>query len=218
VVLRLLARFWKGSEQGRVTTGPELANFLSRRAAFAAQKAVIGYCEVKAGVDRDKLFAYPDFQRELEICRWESFAAVLADSVVLAEGLLRPHAGGPGGAAALGARLAALYRDVLAAERRPPHRPDGWDDLAGPFALRLAEAQAAPPRGPAEIAAHACRRVTETLPIQPEHKRADRESIHGGVKFQFLALHDALLRALDPAAVAADLLAGAPVPEPALAR
>lgn len=182
--------------------------FLSAQAAYAAQRSTTTYCEVKAGVNRNKLFSEPAFLEELGRCRWEAFAAVLADAILITETKLRPLSGDPVGVTRLGDRLGRLYGERLAAEQRPAHRPDGWNDLTNPFLARLAEAQANPPKPPHEIANHSVRVVMDTLPIHAEHRRHDREAISGGVKFYILALHEALEKELDAQAVMADLAAG----------
>lgn len=205
--MELLTRLGIRSRK-KLDTLKGLGDFLSAQAAYAAQRSTTTYCEVKAGVNRNKLFSEPTFLEELGRCRWEAFAAVLADAILITEAKLRPLAGDPAGVARLGDRLGRLYAERLAAEQRPAHRPDGWADLTDPFPARLAEAQSLPPKRPDEIANHSVRVVMDTLPIHPDHRRSDREAISGGVKFYILALHEALEKELDAPAVMADLAAG----------
>lgn len=202
-MLRALKSLWAGSP--RAATAADLREFLSRRAAFAAQKTVTDYCEVKAGLNRDKLFAESDFREALAVCRWESYAAVLSDLLVLAHAHLAPHVAGR--ETALAERLAGIGRAILTGQTLPPHRPEGWDDVTVAMAARLAETAGHPPRPPAEVARASARRVLATLPIHESHRRTDREAIVGGVRFHILSAWDAMLIEVDGPAVAADLLA-----------
>lgn len=208
-MLNALKSLWASTP--RAATAAEMQAFLSRRAAFAAQKAVIDYCEVKAGLNRDKLFAEPAFREALAACRWESFAAVLSDLLILAHTHLAPHVAGRESALADG--LAEMGRAILASGAPPAHRPEGWDDVTVAIAARLAETAGQPPRSPAEVARAAAQRVLATLPIHESHRRTDREAITGAVRFHIVAAWDAMLIEVDAPAVAADLLpAHAPVP------
>ncbi|HYG88962.1 MAG TPA: hypothetical protein VD978_22195 [Azospirillum sp.] len=164
----------------------------------------MSYCEVKAGANRDKLFAEKEFQDALARCRWESFAAVLADLLLLAHRYLRAHADGQ--ERALATALARLYPAILDAQPRPPHRVEGWEDVAVPFAARLEQARIDGVAAPAEVARTAARRVLQVLPIHEEHRRHDREAIEGAVRFHTVAAWETMVRRVDAAAVAADLL------------
>lgn len=190
-----------------VATAAALREFLSRQAAYAAQSSVMGYCEVKAGPDKDTLFREAEFRAALDACRWEGFAAVLADLSVLAWTRLAPHA--PGREAALAEALVSVFRAVLEEAPRPAHRPGGWDDCVAVFAARMAEARLRPQHPPAEVARVAAKRIMDTLPIHENHRRTDREAIVGAVQFRIVAAWDAMLREMDAAAVAADLTGGA---------
>ncbi|MGQ9368407.1 hypothetical protein [Azospirillum sp. ST 5-10] len=199
-----LRALWQGTPP--VASAPAFRAFLDAQAAFAAQKSVLPYCEVKAGLNRERLFAEADFKRALDRCRWESFAAVLADLLVLAHARLAEHGGGGD----LADALAALYAAILEAHPRPDHRPAGWDDLTAAFPARLAAVRLEGAADPGEVARTAAARVLDTLPIHPAHRRHDREAIVGGVRFQIVAAWEAMERRVDAAAVAADLLRTAP--------
>lgn len=188
----------------QVASATAFREFLSEQAVFAAQKSVVGYCEVKAGNNRDTLFAEQEFRDALDRCRWESYAAVLADLLVLAYRYLRDHAGGRD--EALTAALARLYPAILDQQPRPAHRPDGWDDITAPFPARLEQARLEGVAGPAEVARVAARRIHQVLPIHEAHRRTDREAIDGAVRFHMVAAWDQMARKVDAAAVTADLL------------
>lgn len=214
-MLATLKRFW--APRPTIVDAGSLQEFLAAHAAFVAQKTVLGYCDVKTGLQRDKLYAEADFQAALTVCRWETFAAVLPVLAVLARRRLDSYADGR--RAALNDRLHALCGAALAAQPCPPHRPEGWDDVAAACRAALETPEETPPRSPAELARGPARRMMDTLPVHENHRRREADAIIGAMQFQTLAAWDALIGRLDAAKTAADLLAGceaaAPLRNPA---
>jgi hypothetical protein len=148
----LLSRLWRrlraSVEPQPIATRAALQVFLEERALLIAQKCAIDYCRGKTGLASYALFTERPFLEALDVCRWETFEAVLGDLVILAEGCLRPHAGRelrPRLREALG----ELYSGILARAAVPAHRPQGWSDAAASFAERFAAAVGGgpPPRG-----------------------------------------------------------------------
>ena len=203
-MLSALKNLW--SSKPPVADADAFRDWLSRQASYAAQKSVVSYCEVKAGTNKEQLFKEAEFRAALDVCRWESFAAVLSDLTVLSWMRFAPLA--VGHEAALAGSLTTLYRSVLEGQSRPAHRPDGWDDAISAFAARMAEERLQPPRAPSEVARNAAKRIMDTLPIHENHRRTDREAIVGAVQFHTVAAWDALLQEVDADSVVAALLAG----------
>src|SRR5262245_55595018 len=90
-----LARFW-GFLKSRLKPSPiatpdALRTFLEERAALIAQKCAIDYCRGKTGLASYALFTEKPFLEALDVCRWETYAAVLGDLLLIAEGQLRGH-------------------------------------------------------------------------------------------------------------------------------
>ncbi|MGE0714225.1 MAG: hypothetical protein AB7P02_02180 [Alphaproteobacteria bacterium] len=182
---------------------PGLGDLLSSQAAFVAQKLVTEYCQAKAGRHWPQLSMEETFVAALGRARWEAFAAILADVFVLAEGILRPAAGGE--AQALRAPLVRLYAASLGAYPRPAHRPDGWDDAVAAFDERLASVQQAEPAAPRIVAAIGGHRMFETLPIALGMRRDDEPMVVNGVAFHLTAMIGRLRRRIDAPAVVASL-------------
>ena len=181
-----------------IASRESLRDFVATRAALVAQKCAVDYCRGKTGVFSYALFEETTFQDALAVCRWESFAATIADLLVITEGHLRPAAGAVGGAnmvERVGAALVRLYPEILSSYPMPAHRSaQGWSDAEAAFAIRFAAALAAPPRQPADIADHSARRLFETLPIHANMRELDEEIVHGAVRFRLTAAHQELLR------------------------
>jgi hypothetical protein len=191
-VLRRLA-----SARERVATPERLADFLAARAAFVSQKSSLDYCRARAGLSWAQLFREDEFGRAIERCRWEAYAAVLADVGEVALIYLR-HRGfdGPQLAAALGEVLrAALVRHPI-----PAHRAS-WEDAVELARARLHRALLAPPRPVHRVGRMSGRRVFEVLPIHTNLKAHDREMVVNNIRFLLCRVYADMEAALDGAAL-----------------
>src|SRR5262245_63396611 len=107
--------FWRrliaGLRPAPIATAAALRTFLDERAALIAQKCAIDYCRGKTGLASYALFTEKPFLDALDVCRWETYAAVLGDLLILTEGYLRP-AVAPEQQPRLCAALAELYSGV----------------------------------------------------------------------------------------------------------
>jgi hypothetical protein len=183
-----------------------LQAFLQERASLIAQKCAIDYCRGKTGLASYALFTEKPFLEALDVCRWEAFAAVLGDLIILVETALRPHVG-PDRREGLCEALIGLYARILASMPVPAHRAQGWDDAAESFALRLRTASAGAPRQALDVADHSARRMFDTLPIHSSYRELDEEIVYGAVRFRMIAVNQELQRRLAPGTLAAELLA-----------
>lgn len=170
------------------------SNYLTQRASYEFSRNTLAYFG-------QHVFADPAFLAQTKVCRWEGFAAVMADTLVLTEGLLRPAAGGR----ALAPGLVRLYVEGIAAQPSPPHRPDGWGDLVSSLDTRLQQAAALPPAPVRDVGRHSARCILETVPVRSANPKADRDGIQQAVHFGLVSVHDQLVRRLDREALAAAL-------------
>lgn len=201
---------WLGKflpDRSKICRVADLQDFIASQAAFVSQKATIEYCRARAGLNWDKLFAERPFQTALDVSRWEAFAAVLADLLVIVEGRLRP--GLADRPALLADRLAAIGRDILARHPAPAHLPGGWSAAEAMIRQHLAEAQLAGPRPAGEIGFAAGSRVYETLPIHPSLRGHDRELVTNNIRFGLVRAAETMTGRLDLSALAAEIRAGA---------
>lgn len=201
-MLKALMRRWRGAAS--VATPAALIEFLDRRAALVAQKSIIGYCHVKTRLPLSELTIEKQFADAFEIARWEGYAAVLADLVVMTEGYLRPFAGPR--SRDLVDPLAGIYEQTLAIHPRPGHRPEGWAADVERLRLRLQTAQAGPVRGPMEVALTSAERLYETLPIHATLREPDKPAIIANVQFLIVGLAHEFRKQLDCVALVAELL------------
>ena len=182
VLQRVLSRL----RPSQIGTVGEFKKFLEERALLLAQKCAIDYCRGKTGLASYALFTEEPFLKALEVCRWETYAVVLGDLLILIEGHLRPHAGAERQKQLCDALL-RVHSEILTGAA-PVHRPDGWDDVVSAFAVRLPAASRATPRPAAEVADHSAKRLFDTLPIHSSYRELDEEVVYGAVRFRMVAM------------------------------
>jgi hypothetical protein len=202
----VLQRVMSRLRPARIATVEALGVFLQERASLIAQKCAIDYCRGKTGLASYALFTERAFLDALDVCRWETFAAVLGDLLILAEAALRPQVGSEQ-RERLCAALIDLHARILASMPSPAHRVQGWDDVAGAAALRLRAAAAGALPQALDVADHSAKRLFDTLPIHPSYRELDEEIVYGAVRFRMIAVNQELHRRLAPAELATELLA-----------
>lgn len=203
----LVSRFrtWLNGET--INNRAELAAFLDRNAALVAQKCAIDYCRGKAGTFSQSLFREQPFIEALTRCRWESYAAVLADFTLIVETRLAAPAQAQGRTAALKPALARLYADMLQTHPPPSHRPQGWGEAIAEFERRQTAFDPTAGTAPDRIVLHAARKLFDTLPIHTNMRQFDEEIVFGAVRFHTVAFSQRLDQQLQAAAAAQSLLA-----------
>ena len=189
-----------------IATADALRTFLEERAALIAQKCAIDYCRGKTGLASYALFTEKPFLKALEVCRWESFVAVLGDLFIVAEGHLRPEVSADEHPR-LCAALVGLHSAALAALPAPEHRPEGWGEASAAFVRRFEEASQGKPRRARDVADHSAKRLFETLPIHASMRALDEEVVYGAVRFRMIAVSQELQRRIAAAELARALLA-----------
>jgi hypothetical protein len=201
VLRRVMSRLRPAS----IATAAQLKTFVEERGLLVAQKCAIDYCRGKTGLASYALFTEKPFLDALDVCRWETFAAVLGDLLILAEGHLRAHAA-PEQRPRLLQALAGVYSSILGATAAPAHRPAGWDDAITLFGVRLESAAAAPAPQALDVADHSAKRLFDTLPIHSRYRELDEEVVYGAVRFRMIAVNQELQRRLAGADLLRDLL------------
>jgi hypothetical protein len=197
---RLVARL----RPRRVATFGQLVEFLDRQSAQIAQRSIVGYVHVKTRLPLHELTKERPFADAFEVARWEAYAAILSDLVLVLYSFLLPAASGR--SEALRAPLLHLYRHVLSRHPLPAHRqPDGWEDAIKALDGRLAMAALALPESVAKIAEHSAQRLYETLPIHKSLRQPDKPAIVANVQFLIVGLAHEFQR-FDADSLATELL------------
>lgn len=176
-----------------------LRRFLSGEAAYIAQRATYEFSRNTLAWFGQHHFGDDRFNAAFAVCRWESYAAILADMVVLTRGHLLSAPVRPD---ALPAPLTRLYAEALGEYPAPAHRPDGWRDVEEALLTRLG-AMAADARPDArKVAATAAARTFETLPVESRDKDEDRRVITGAIVFGMISFADRLRTRVDAEGIA----------------
>jgi hypothetical protein len=176
----------------KLRTLAALQQFLDSEAAHLAQKSVIDFARNELGSLSAQAFDDPRFHAKLAVCRWEGFAATLADMTVLAHARLL-ESGVP--RQRLDARLGDLYATILRAHPLPDYRSEGWDAEIAALRTRLAER----PPGPANPQADAAvtgAKVFNTLPFPPRDPVENRMVLANAFAFGLISFNDRLRRLL----------------------
>jgi hypothetical protein len=189
-----------------IATADALKTFVEERASLIAQKCATDYCRGKTGLASYALFTEKPFLDAFDVCRWETFAAVLGDLLILVEGTLRPHV-----AAEQRPRLCEafikVHSDVLTSTPVPAHRPEGWSDAVASFNERFRTASRAEPQQALDVADHSAKRLFDTLPIHISMRELDEEPVYGSVRFRMIAVSQEMRRRLAAAELVSQLLA-----------
>jgi hypothetical protein len=189
-----------------IATADALKTFVEERASLIAQKCATDYCRGKTGLASYALFTEKPFLDAFDVCRWETFAAVLGDLLILVEGTLRPHVTAERHSRLLEA-LGGLYSSVITALPLPAHRAHGWDDAIAAFGRRLKDVGLAKPQQALDVADHSAKRLFDTLPIHISMRELDEEPVYGSVRFRMIAVSQEMQRRLAAAELVAELLA-----------
>lgn len=179
-----------------------LQQFLESEAAHLAQRSIVDFTRNELGVLSSQAFADQRFQDRLAVSRWDGFAGILADMIVLTQACLQP-AGVQ--RARLDGRLGDLYVAILAAHPVPDHRPQGWDAEISALRGRLAD-RGDEPASPQAYAQATGARVFETLPFTPRDPVENRMVLCNAFAFGLIAFNDRLRRLLVAPSVRDELL------------
>ena len=182
-----------------------LQQLLEREAAHLAQRSVIDFARNELGSLSAQAFDDQRFLDKLAVCRWEGFAATLADMMVLTHAQLL-DAGVP--RQTLDARLGDLYAAILAGYPRPDHRAQGWDDEIAALRKRLVERPAGS-ANPQAYAAATGAMVFNTLPFPPRDPVENSMVLANAFAFGLISFNDRLRRLLMVASLREELT-GAP--------
>ena len=188
-----------------IATRSDLAEFMDSRAAFLAQKCVVEFCRVRAGVYWQKLFSEKEFQAELDLSRWRAYPPAFTMMAEMVEGALREAAGIR--QRHLPERLSGLAGDVFARYPVPAGEdPAFWTLARGLVEEQLAKTQAGPPRPVRDLPKPMARAVFNVLPMHKDIVTNDYDYIFNNLRMNLLRAHEDFINVADLKSVADDLL------------
>lgn len=192
-------------KQPRIESAVQLADFLDARAAFMAQKCVVEFCRVRAGVYWQKLFSEREFQEKLTESCWQSFPPATAMLAEMLEGAIRSAAGQR--QRRLPQALERVAADVFARHKLPAGAPDDfWIEARKLVRERLDATQADAPRPVRKMAAPMARLIHAALPIHKDLVEHDYDYIRNNLRMNLLRAHEDFLGLAEMPALANDLV------------
>lgn len=198
----MIGKLFEHWRQGPLADGESLGRFLSGEASYLAQRSTYEFTRNTLAWFGQSAFGDDKFNDVFRICRWESFASILAGFVVLTQARLATAARGREPEVAEG--LARIFESALAAYPTPAHRAD-WQEIVAALrqSLRAADGQAP---SPAAIGARAAERVIETVPVRSPNDAEDRQVISNAVRLGTIGVNDRLAARLVPEAMVRNLV------------
>lgn len=191
-----------------IATRSDLAAFMDSRAAFLAQKCVVEFCRVRAGVYWQKLFSEKEFQDELDLSRWRAYPPAFAMVAEMVEGALREAAGIR--QRHLPERLTGLAQEIFDRYPSPAGEdPAFWTLALGLVEEQLAKTQAGPPRPVRQLPKPMARAVFNVLPMHKDVVTNDYDYIFNNLRMNILRAHEDFINVADLKSVADDLLGAA---------
>ncbi len=188
-----------------IATRADLADFMDSRAAFLAQKCIVEFCRVRAGVYWQKLFSEKEFQEQLDLSRWRAYPPAFAMVAEVVEGALREASGIR--QRQLPERLTALTKGVFSRYPVPVGEDEAfWTRALGLVEEQLAKTQAGPPRPVREMPKPMARAVFNVLPLHKDIVTNDYDYIFNNLRMNLLRAHDDFLKVANLRALADDLL------------
>jgi len=188
-----------------VASRGDLAVFMDSRAAFLAQKCIVEFCRVRAGVYWQKLFSEAEFKEELNRSTWRAYPHTFSMVAEMVEGALREHAGLR--QRRLPQALAALAAEAFARYPVPAGEPaDFWQDAAALLRGRLDQTQGSAPRPVREMPKPGARAIFDIMPMHKDVITRDYDYIFNNLRMNLLRAHEDFLKAVRPAEIVADLL------------
>lgn len=202
-IFAAVRRFFQGEPP--ISTASDLADFADRRASFIAQKCVIEFCRVRAGVYWQKLFEEQEFKNKLNQSCWESYVPALAMIIEVIDADLREAAGIrqrklPSALGALAASITDRYPVPLGADS------DFWTRQLDLLKERVKIITAEPARPIEKMAEPLARVIFNRLPIHKEIIRHDYDYIRNNLRMNLVRAHEDFIDVARPREIVSDLL------------
>ncbi|MCS6855093.1 MAG: hypothetical protein NZ523_10130 [Elioraea sp.] len=203
--MTVFSRLGRLLRQRRLDAPADLAVFVARWGAFVAQKTVLDYCAVKLGLNWEHARREPVFAAALRDCRWRVYFAAQGDVAALVEARLRPFA--RGAEEQLADQLAAMAKAALAATDPPEPLRAEAERAAASYRAALARLQLAREHSATTLPLAAGPVLLDTLPIHPDLRRGESESILGALRMHIVSVDQEFERRFDLPALASALVA-----------
>lgn len=179
-----------------IRSAAELRRFASGEAAYLAQRSTYEFSRNTLAWYGQSAFAEKGFNRAFAKCRWEAFAAILADMLLLSRNHIT--ASHPDRHDAADEALLAIYRTALEEYPRPEHRPEGWEDAVLRLQQRLQLSGTGEDSDARRIAVAAASTIFTHLPVYSQDREENLRVITSAVTFGMISFADRMRQRLQP--------------------
>jgi hypothetical protein len=178
----------------------QLVRFVSGEASYVAQRSTYEFARNTLAWFGQDAFGDDKFNEVFAVCRWEAFARIAADMVMV----VRADLATANTDRRLDPGLLRLYGGILGEYPHPVHRPEGWHDCHQSLLSRLA---AIPPEQRPDLKALGAvtgRFIHEQAPARGNHADEERAVLAAAVTFGLISFSDRVGRqiAVDDIALA----------------
>jgi len=185
----------------------ELASFIDEHAAFLVQKGIYDYARARSGPYSKSLLAEPDFHVTINRSRWRAYPLGLAMVGEMAEGVLRPHAGGE--RRVILDPLTSLVLEVFDRYPVPQELGSGvWTGAREELALALDRIGTHPPKRVIDIPEQYVKRYFAMMPFDKELLTKDEPTTLAYLRLTLTDMRDKLVDRMDAADMAGKLRRG----------
>jgi hypothetical protein len=170
----------------------QLVRFVSGEASYVAQRSTYEFSRNTLAWFGQAAFGDEKFNEVFAVCRWEAFARIAADMVMI----VRADLASANTDRRLDPGLLRLYGGVLGEYPNPVHRPEGWHDCHQALLSRLA---AIPPEQRPDLKALGTltgRFSRECAPARGNHADEERAVLAAAVTFGLISFSDRIGRQL----------------------
>jgi hypothetical protein len=183
----------------------ELVRVVSGEASYVAQRSTYEFSRNTLAWFGQAAFDDEKFNEVFAVCRWEAFARIAADMVMIVRADLAPA----NGQRQLDPGFLRLYGGILGEYPNPVHRPEGWQDRHQALLTRLA---ATPPDQRPDLKALGAvtgRFIHEQAPARGRNAEEERAVLAAAVTFGLVSFSDRMERRLVVEPLAGALSEGA---------
>jgi hypothetical protein len=170
----------------------QLVRFVSGEASYVAQRSTYEFSRNTLAWYGQSAFGDEKFNDVFAVCRWEAFARIAADMVMVVRAdLARANTD-----RRLDPGLLRLYGGILGEYPHPTHRPEGWHDCHQALLSRLAGI--APEQRPdlKALGAVTGRLIREHAPARGRNAEEERAVLAAAVTFGLISFSDRVERRL----------------------
>lgn len=169
-----------------------LVRFVSGEASYVAQRSTYEFSRNTLAWYGQPAFGDEKFNEVFAVCRWEAFARIAADMIMV----VRADLASANAERQLDPGLLRLHGGILGEYPNPVHRPDGWHDCHQALLSRFA---AVPPEQRPDLKALGAvtgRFIREHAPAHGRNAQEERAVLGAAVTFGLISFSDRVGRRL----------------------